>query len=149
MAQPVKGASDVLAGLLFVGFGVLALYLSRDYPMGTASRMGPGYFPTILGILLSILGAGVMLRGFLVRDDPPRNFAWLQGLLVLLAIGLFALTVESLGIVIAVALVVGVSALASGTLRWFELLLLIIIMVALAVGMFTYGLDLPFKILPN
>ena len=53
-----------------------------------------------------------------------------------------------MGIVVAVALVVGVSALASGSVRWLELLGLVVVMVALAVGMFTYGLDLPFKIWP-
>lgn len=149
MQQPIKGASDFYAGLMFVAFGLLALYLSRDFPMGTASRMGPGYFPTILGVVICALGGGVMLRGFLVRGDSPRNFALVQAALVLAAIALFAWTVESLGIVVAVTAVVVVSSLASGTSRWYEVLLLALLMVALAVGLFTYGLDLPFKIWPR
>lgn len=149
MQQPIKGASDFYAGLMFVAFGLLALYLSRDFPMGTASRMGPGYFPTILGVLVCALGGGVMLRGFLVRGDSPRNFALVQAALVLAAIGLFAWTVESLGIVVAVTAVVVVSSLASGAPRWLEVALLTLLMVALAVGLFTYGLDLPFKIWPR
>lgn len=149
MQQPIKGASDFYAGLMFVAFGLLALYLSRDFPMGTASRMGPGYFPTILGVLICALGGGVMLRGFLVRGESPRNFALVQAALVLAAIGLFAWTVESLGIVVAVTAVVVVSSLASGTPRWIEVVLLALLMVALAVGLFTYGLDLPFKIWPR
>lgn len=149
MQQPIKGASDFYAGLMFVAFGLLALYLSRDFPMGTASRMGPGYFPTILGVVICALGGGVMLRGFLVRGDSPRNFALVQAALVLAAIALFAWTVESLGIVVAVTAVVVVSSLASGTSRWYEVLMLALLMVALAVGLFTYGLDLPFKIWPR
>jgi hypothetical protein len=149
MQQSVKGTGDFLAGLMFIGFGLLALYLSRDYPMGTASRMGPGYFPAILGMLICLLGAGVLLRGLLVRAQPPRNFALLQAVLVLSAIALFAATVESLGIVVAVALVVVISSLAGGTPRWVEVALLAMVMVALAVGMFTYGLDLPFKVWPG
>lgn len=149
MQQPIKGASDFYAGLMFVAFGLLALYLSRDFPMGTASRMGPGYFPTILGVVICALGGGVMLRGFLVRGESPRNFALVQAALVLAAIALFAWTVESFGIVVAVTAVVVVSSLASGTSRWFEVLLLALLMVGLAVGLFTYGLDLPFKIWPR
>ncbi|HZR01935.1 MAG TPA: tripartite tricarboxylate transporter TctB family protein [Burkholderiales bacterium] len=149
MRAPIKGAGDFLAGLMFIAFGLLALYLSRDYPMGTASRMGPGYFPTILGLLMCLLGSGVLLRGLVVREQPPRNFAFFPALLVLSAIALFAFTVERFGIVVAVALVVGLSSLASGSTRWYEALLLAVVMVALAVGLFTYGLDLPFKILPG
>jgi len=51
----IKNPEDFWAGIMFLGFGVLAVYISQDYPMGTAMRMGPGYFPTYLGALLIVL----------------------------------------------------------------------------------------------
>jgi putative tricarboxylic transport membrane protein len=143
----VRGVTDFLAGLLFAGFGVLGLYLGRDYPIGSAMRMGPGYFPAVLSGLLLALGALAMLRGLAIRGDPPHSFATL--LTILASVGIFALTVERVGIVIAVVLVTVVSSLASGTWRWKEQLVLNAVMVALAVGLFAKGLELPFKIFPG
>jgi putative tricarboxylic transport membrane protein len=145
----VRGPSEVLAGLLFAGCGGLALYLGSDYPMGSAMRMGPGYFPAILGGLLTLFGCILLVRGLLVDGERPGQFALVPMLLVLAAIGIFALAVERLGIVIAVVLVIVVSSLASGEFRWKEQLALNAIMVALAVAGFTYGLGLPFKVLPG
>jgi hypothetical protein len=145
----VRGLSDFLAGLLFAGFGGLALFIGRGYPMGSAMRMGPGYFPAILGVLLVVLGLAVMLRGLLVAGERPRAFATVPMLLILASIGVFALTVERMGIILAVVLVIVVGSLASGIFRWREQLILNAVMVALAVGLFTYGLGLPFKILPS
>ena len=149
MLSAIRGKQDFLAGLLFMAFGLAAVIIGRDYPFGTSMRMGPGYFPTVLGWMLVALGAIVVVRGLLVRDEPLGHFALWPMLLVLSAVALFALTVERLGIVLSVALVVVVSALPSGHFRWYEVLALTVVMIGLAVGLFTYGLGLPFKILPG
>jgi hypothetical protein len=147
--QRIRGAQDVFAGTLFVFFGLLALYLSRGYPFGSAMRMGPGYFPTVLGALLTLLGIVILAKGLVVRGPRVGAFALAPLLLILAAVALFAFTVERLGIVAAVALVVVVGALPSGRFRWGEVALLLIAMIALAVGLFTHGLGLPFKIWPG
>jgi hypothetical protein len=144
----IRNVTDLLAGLMFIGFGAAAVVLGRDYPMGSAMRMGPGYFPTILGALLALLGLAMLVRGLLSRGGPPPIFALKPLALILAAVGLFALTVERLGIIAAVTLVVLVSALASQRFRWREVLPLALIMVGLAVGLFTKGLGLPFRLGP-
>jgi hypothetical protein len=144
----IRNLTDVLAGLMFVGFGAAALVLGRDYPMGSAMRMGPGYFPTILGGLLVLLGLAILVRGLLSTAVPPPACAPKPLALILTAVALFAVTVERLGLIAAVAVVVLVSASASERFRWREVLPLALIMVGLAVGLFTKGLGLPFRLGP-
>jgi hypothetical protein len=112
-------------------------------------RMGPGYFPTVLGLLLLVAGLGVVVRGLLAPGESLSGFAFWPLALVLGSVVLFAITVERLGIVAAVVSVVFVSSLASGRLRWLEVALLALLMTALAVGLFTKALGLPFRLLPG
>lgn len=149
MGFGIRGRQDFLAGLLFVFFGAFALYLARNYPVGSAMRMGPGYFPTILGGMLVVLGTAVLVRGLIAPGEKLGRSALMPLVLVLASVALFAVTVERLGIVVSVVLVVFVSSLASGRFKWLEVTLLAAVMVALAVGLFTKGLGLPFKILPG
>jgi hypothetical protein len=144
----IRSASDFLAGLMFIGFGVAAIVIGRAYPMGSAMRMGPGYFPMILGGLLTLLGLAVVARALAGSATAPPSFHLKPLILVLASVAAFALTVERLGIVVAVALVVLVSSLASERFRWQEVLPLTLVMVALAVGLFTMGLGLPFRFAP-
>ncbi|HQX25981.1 MAG: tripartite tricarboxylate transporter TctB family protein, partial [Xanthomonadales bacterium] len=60
----IKSPQDFWAGLMFIVFGLFFLIVARDYQMGTAVRMGPGYFPTVLGGILAVLGAVVLLTSF-------------------------------------------------------------------------------------
>jgi hypothetical protein len=134
---------------MFIGFGAAAIVIGRDYPMGSAMRMGPGYFPTIVGALLAILGVAVLVRSLAGTAVSAPSFSFKAMGLILAAIAAFALTVERLGIIAAVILVVLISSLASGErFRWHETLLLMAVMVALAVGLFTKGLGLPFHLTP-
>ena len=87
-----------------MSFGLCALVVGRDYPMGTAVRMGAGYFPFVLGLLLLLLGAAVCIRS-LVVTGPKLDAIHLRPLLLVLgAIGAFAATVDSIGLVAATIL---------------------------------------------
>lgn len=149
MGFRIRSRQDFLAGLLFVFFGAFALYVAREYPFGSAMRMGPGYFPMILGGMLLVLGAAVVTRSMILPGEALGGFAPMPLVLVLASVALFALTVERLGIVLSVVLVTFVSSLASGRFRWLEVSLLAALMAALGVGLFTEGLGLPFKIFPG
>ena len=68
----IRHPKDFYAGLLFVGFGVAAIVIGSNYPLGTAARMGPGYFPRMLGILLIVLGAALSLAALRCRARRCR-----------------------------------------------------------------------------
>jgi len=148
MSIRIRSPRDFCAGLIFLFFGALAAYVARDYPMGSAVRMGPGYFPYLLGILLALLGVAICIKGLVIRGERIEAASPRALLLVLGAVGVFAGTIESAGIVIATTLLVGIGAAASPESRLREVLVLIAFLLAMAVGVFTYGLGLPFRISP-
>ena len=86
---------DVAAGAMFMAWGLAGLWLARTYPVGTAMRMGPGYFPNVLGWLLLVFGVGIAVRGALTEGEKLMacgpEFRWRE--VLLLAVGLTAGTV--------------------------------------------------------
>ncbi|HKQ24349.1 MAG TPA: tripartite tricarboxylate transporter TctB family protein [Burkholderiales bacterium] len=148
MTIAIRSPRDFCAGLIFLFFGVVAAYVAREYPMGSAVRMGPGYFPYFLGILLALLGVVISVKSLLIHGERIESVNLRALLLVLGAVGIFAGTIESAGIVIATALLVAVGAAASPESRMREVAVLIVFLLTLAVGVFTYALGLPFKLFP-
>src|SRR5215467_4748226 len=69
----ITNGKDFWAGVMFVAFGLAFMYVAQNYAMGTSVRMGPAYFPTVLGGLLAVLGAVVLFRAFVSRIDNPLN----------------------------------------------------------------------------
>jgi hypothetical protein len=145
----LRNNRDFLAGLLFVVLGALAVALARDYPLGSAMRMGPGYFPTVLGGILFLFGAWVMLRG--VRSGEKVKGEWgLRPLaLIALSIVLFGFLLDRAGMVPAILVMFFVAAAAGREFRFKEVLLLASLMTAFAVVVFSYGLKLPYPLLPG
>ncbi len=129
-------------------FGLCALVVGHDYPMGTAVRMGAGYFPFVLGLLLVLLGAAVCIRSLVVTGPKLDRIHLRPLLLVLGAIGAFAATVDTIGLVAATILMTLIGAAASPESRWIEVIVLTGVLLGLSVGVFAYGLGLPFKLLP-
>ena len=74
MGLELRDNKDFLAGLLFIAIGLVAVAVARNYPFGTAMRMGSGYFPTVLGGILILLGAWVMGRG--LRSGEKVESGW-------------------------------------------------------------------------
>jgi len=139
----VKKPQDLGAGLLFILFGVAGLWFGRDYAVGAAARMGPGYFPTLLSWLLIVFGGFIAARAFAIeggRIDPIR---WRSALPILAAIAVFAILIQRLGLAAAVFTVIAVSAFATRESRWREVVLLALFMAVACVGVFIYGLNQP------
>ena len=138
---------DFLAGLLFVLIGGLALAIARDYPMGSAMRMGPGYFPAVLGGILFAFGAYLMVRGVRAAQKVKVEWSGKPLALITLSILLFGFTLERLGMVPATILLLFAAALAGREFRFREVLLLSAVMSAFSVAVFIYGLKLPYPLL--
>jgi hypothetical protein len=142
---------NVLAGLMFMSVALLGLFLSRNYPLGTILRMGTGYVPRLLCWVLLALGAAVTLVGALGADDrfSEDGSPWRSLLFVPLSLIVFALTAESLGLVIASAALVIVGALAGRHMRIVEVAVTAVVLSAVCVAIFIWGLALPIAIWPE
>ena len=113
MVARIRSLADCLAGLMFIGFGAAAVVIGRDYPMGSAMRMGPGYFPLSLGILLIVMGGIIAAKGFLAEaGEPIGGLALRPVILIVAAFIFFGVTVRGLGVVPALFITVLVAALA-------------------------------------
>lgn len=139
---------EFCAGLMFVVFGVAALILARGYAVGSAVRMGPGLFPTLLGSLLIGLGTIIAVRGLLTgREGVPAGK--LRPLLVLVAVAAFALLLKPLGLAIAAPMLVMVGAAAGPDFQLREGAALAILLTGLSAALFVYALGLPIQVWPG
>ena len=140
-------SKDFWSGVIFVAAGAAAVGLGRNHPMGTAMRMGPAYFPTVLGGLLAVIGLIAIGRALLRPGQPVGRLAYGKLALVTASNVLFALLLRRLGLVCALVLLVVASAYASARFRWPVALVLA---VGLAVGssiIFVWLLSLPIPVL--
>ena len=77
MQLKIKNPQDFWSGILFLALGALAIYLAREYEMGSALQMGPGYFPTWLGGIL--MGFGVVIGGLAFKIEGLDNQSLAMG----------------------------------------------------------------------
>ena len=105
--------TDVIGGVLTIAVAAGVLVESSSYGYGTVLRMGPGYFPTVLGILLLGLGLALTARGLQRQSEPIALPQLRPVVLIAAAIVLFALTLTTFGLAPAIMLLVVVSAYAS------------------------------------
>jgi len=131
-----------------VAFGLAFAVLSTGYEVGSPVRMGPGYFPLVLGILLVGLGGLVAVRGVLFGDgDAIGIVPWRAIVLLLAAIITFGVTVRGLGLVPSTLIAVLLSALASRRATLISVLLVSVGLTALCVLVFVVALNLRLTLL--
>lgn len=142
-ARVTRARRDVLAGLVFITFGLAFAVLSTGYEVGSPVRMGPGYFPLVLGIILVLLGGLVAVRGMLFGDGEAIGLVpWRAIVLLLTAIVVFGLTVRGLGLVPSTLIAVFLSALASRRATPVSVVLVSIGLTVLCVLVFGVALNL-------
>jgi hypothetical protein len=140
-------SKDFWSGLMLIAIGAVAVFIARDYPFGTALRMGAGFFPVVLGVVLVLFGIYFAVRGFRSSNRIEGNWS-LRALVVLpLAFVAFGVLMEHAGFVPAMlALTVG-SAAAGTQFRIGEVLALSVVLTGLCVALFIWALGLPYPLI--
>jgi putative tricarboxylic transport membrane protein len=147
MPSFIRNPQDFWAGIIFSCAGLAALLISRDYPAGTAGRMGPGYFPTILSGILILIGLVSIVRATIRPGEAIGKFALKEVFLVLLATVLFGVLLRGAGLAIAIIVLVLVSGYASTKFRFVPFLAVAVGMAVFSVLIFITGLGLPMPII--
>jgi uncharacterized membrane protein len=147
MKVELRNNKDFWAGLMFLGTGVGAMIVARNYPFGTTLRMGPGYFPMVLGGILVVFGAFISLRG--LRRAERMQGPWsLRALIMLpLSIVAFGILMRPAGFIPALAVLVFLSAASGREFKFKEVLFLTLFLSVLSVAMFIWGLGLPYPLI--
>jgi putative tricarboxylic transport membrane protein len=138
---------DFFAGLMYIVTGAAATWMARDYPFGSALRMGPGYFPIVLSGIMIVFGIYVMAQGFRNNEKIQGNWS-IRALFVLpLSTVIFGYLMEEAGFIPAMVALIPISAAAGREFKWGEIVLLTIgLTIACAAG-FIYGLGLPYPLI--
>lgn len=146
----IRSQKDFFSGLFYLAVGLGFALVARTYSMGTAAKMGPGYFPFWLGIVLAILGLIVTIQSLSSKGEVDKLDRWdIKTLLWILgAVVLFGLLLRPLGLVLSLVVLILVSSMASHEFGWKGTILNIIFLIAFAMGAFVYGLNLQFPIWP-
>lgn len=147
MHSTIRSPKDFCAGLIYLAIGLVAIYLGRELPMGTALKMGPSYFPTVLGSLLALIGVISLVRSFMQKGEPIPRFAWKPLLLITVATVVFGLLVRGAGFVIALPIYIIMTAYASVHFRWVPTLVIAAIATLLCSLVFIKGLGVPLPLI--
>ena len=142
----ITSQEDFWAGLMFVGFGVAAIVIARDYPFGSAMRMGPGYFPTIIGGALIALGATIAALGFKWKGEGIGPFPWRAMVLMSDAFIAFAWGIDNVGFIPSLAALIVISSLSSRHTKWLEIAIESVVLIVGSWAVFIYGIGLPFPL---
>lgn len=143
MPNLVKHPKDFWTGVIFLVVGLSAVLMGRDYSMGTAAKMGPAYFPSVLGGILALIGAIAVFRSLRKQGDAIEKFHIKELAIVLGGVVLFGALVRGAGLVPAAVALIVISAYASPSFKWHEAVLLGVAMAGFAVLVFVKLLGLP------
>ncbi len=138
---------DFWAGMMLIAIGAAAIFVSRDYALGSAQRMGPGFFPTALGGIVALFGVCVMVMGLRGKEKILAVFSPRALVILPLALVLFGVLMERAGFIPALAVLIFGSAAAGREFRFVEVLLLTVFMTALSAVVFIWGLGLSYPLI--
>ena len=146
----IRSQKDFASGLMFILVGFGFSWVARGYSMGTAAKMGPGYFPFWLGVVLALLGVLVLIGSMSSKGEGDELARWDIKLLlwILGSVVLFGLLLKPLGMVLSVIVLVLVSSMASHEFTWRGAILNTIVLVLISMGAFVYGINLQMPVWP-
>ena len=146
----IRNQRDFGAGIMYMVIGLFFTIVATQYQMGTAAKMGPGYFPFYLGLLMTLLGLLVLVKSFSAKaaiESIPK-FNWRIIIQITGSVVLYGLLLPRLGFLVAVVVLVLVSASASKEFTWKGSLINAGFLVAFTYSVFVLGLKLQFPLLP-
>lgn len=144
----IKSSQDLATGLLFLIVGIGAFYIGSTYNMGTPQRPGTGVLPRILAYCLIGTGLLMGIKAVLVEGEALQRFTWRPLVMVTVAVIAFSLLIDRAGLVAAMVVSMPLAALGTPETRWREFALFMVVMLAIGLGVFIYGLGMPLKVLP-
>lgn len=156
----IKSQKDFFAGLMFMALGVAFAWGATNYTVGTGARMGPGYFPLMLGVLLAIIGAAVVFEAMVVEtEDGEKIGAWawqplvyIIGANVLFGVclgGIPKIGVPALGLIVGIYVLTFVAAKAGNEFKLKEVFFLATFLAILSYVAFVVLLKLQFPVWPS
>ena len=156
----IKGQKDFFAGLMFLVIGLAFAIGAIDYNIGTGARMGPGYFPLILGVLMSLLGLAIAVKGLIVETpdgDKVGKWAWRQVFFILAAnfafgillVGVPALGIPQFGLIVAIYALVFIASLGGYSFNVKEVAILATVLAVGSYAAFVWALNLQFPVWPS
>ena len=151
ISMKIRNHHDLWSGVMFGGFGILFMILSQQYQLGSSAKMGPGYFPTMLGGLCTFLGLIMALGAFRgsQREDRVAKVGWREIIVILSGVALFAALLQPLGIVVALIVLILVTSMASHEFRLRDTVISAIVLLVMSYLVFVKGLELQFPLLPK
>ena len=138
--------ANVLCGAIFIAFGIYFGLNALGMELGTAFRMGPGFFPLVLAVILILLGLAIAVPAFWTEGEPIGRLPIRGMIFILPAPVLFALTLKGLGFVPSIFLATLLASFASTRMRVPTALIIAALMTAFTTAVFIYGLGLPFRL---
>ena len=138
---------DFWAGIMLIAFGAASILIARGYPFGSTMRMGPGYFPSVLGAILVLFGIYVMIIGLRAGEAITVNCSTRALIVLPLSLVAFGVLMAHTGFIPAMAVLIFGSASAGREFKFVEVLLLTVILTGLSVAIFIWGLGLPYPLI--
>lgn len=155
----IKSQRDFFSGLMFMVVGVAFAWGAATYSIGTGARMGPGYFPLALGILLALLGGLIAFKALVVETVDGHKvgpFAWRPLIFIILANvvfgamigGLPSIGLRPMGLIVGIYALTFIASLAGDTFKLKEVAILATILAVVSYGAFIKLLNLQFPVWP-
>jgi hypothetical protein len=145
MKSTTFDTTNAICGALLAAAGAFFAFQSLGLEIGTALRMGPGYFPLVLSTVLILLGIVILVQAVRVQGEPIGPLAWRGMLFILPAPVFFGLTVRGLGFAPALFLTAFIACFASRRMNVVFAIILSLLLTAFSIAVFSYGLGLPFE----
>ena len=148
MSLRVNAPKDILAGLIFIAFGLGTFFFAHDYEIGTALEMGPGYFPAAMGLVLSVIGVAAIARGITRTTADPITPHRIEPLLLVFAgILAFSFLIERAGLLIAAAALIGIACFRRLLSNPIEVLLIYAVLTGFSALVFVQWFDMQLPLL--